>query len=142
MKIYTGGTFDVFHAGHMNFLRGIKKLFPNSELYVSLNTDEFIIEYKKKAPIFNYEERKNHLKLSGLVDYVVPNIGGKDSKPAILIVSPDVIVIGTDWLERDYPKQMDFTSEWLQEHSISLVYIPYTKDVSTSIIKERIKNAE
>ena len=72
------------------------------------------------------------------VDEVIPNIGGADSKPAILSVSPDIIAIGTDWARKDYYKQMQFTQDWLDEQNISLMYIPYTKGISSTEIKTRI----
>ena len=70
----------------------------------------------------------------------MPNIGGKDSKPAILKVAPKFIVIGSDWAERDYCAQMMFTSQWLYEQEIELVYVPYTEAISTSEIKRRLLN--
>jgi cytidyltransferase-like protein len=36
--VYVGGTFDMFHYGHMNFLRECQKYGP---VIVSLNTDDF-----------------------------------------------------------------------------------------------------
>ena len=47
--LYTGGTFDVFHYGHMNFLRQCSKIA--DRVVVSLNTDEFIEYYKGKGLI-------------------------------------------------------------------------------------------
>ena len=66
------------------------------------------------------------------------NFGGADSKPAILSVNPDIIIVGSDWLKKDYCKQMGFTPEWLEDHNIALMYIPYTQNISTTIIKERL----
>jgi cytidyltransferase-like protein len=48
-KVYTGGTFDLFHSGHVNFLRQCKKI--GNHVTVSLNTDEFIFRYKQKMPV-------------------------------------------------------------------------------------------
>lgn len=135
--LYTGGTFDLFHYGHINFLNKCRNLASN--IIVSLNTDEFIYEFKKENPILNYEERKLSVLNSKLVSKVIPNVGGRDSKPAILSVNPDIIAIGDDWAHKDYYKQMDFTQEWLDEQNITLVYIPYTKGISSSEIKKRIK---
>jgi cytidyltransferase-like protein len=41
--LYTGGSFDVYHYGHMNFLNKCRSLA--DKIVVSLNTDEFIKEY-------------------------------------------------------------------------------------------------
>ena len=136
MILYTGGTFDLFHAGHVNFLRKCSEMA--SKVVVSLNTDEFIIEYKKNAPIVGYSDRKAVLEACRYVDEVIPNIGGADSKPSILSVSPDIIAIGTDWARKDYYKQMQFTQDWLDEQDISLIYIPYTKGIATTEIKTRV----
>lgn len=135
--LYTGGTFDLLHYGHMNFLKQCKMI--SDKVIVSLNTDEFIFEYKKQKPIMSYEERKKCLELCCYVDLVIPNIGGKDSKPAIIQVNPTIIAIGDDWAKKDYYGQMDFSQQWLEEKNIVLVYIPYTKGVSTTEIKNRLK---
>jgi len=134
--LYTGGTFDLFHYGHMHFLKQCSKL--SDEIVVSLNTDEFIKQYKGKMPIMNYEERKKSLELYPFVNKVIPNIGGLDSKPAILSIKPSIIAIGDDWARKDYYSQMSFTQEWLDEQDIILVYVPYTAGISTTEIKRRL----
>lgn len=35
---------------------------------------------------------------------------------------------------------MKFTQKWLDDKNITLVYIPYTDGISTTEIKNRIKN--
>lgn len=136
--LYTGGTFDLFHYGHTNFLRQCSKLA--DKIIVSLNTDEFIQEYKGKTPIMTYSEREQSLMDCKYVHSVVPNSGGADSKPAILEVNPDIIAIGTDWAKKDYYKQMQFTQEWLDNNDILLVYLAYTEGISTTEIKRRIND--
>lgn len=134
--VYTGGTFDLFHSGHVNFLRQCAML---GNVVVSLNTDEFIKEYKGTAPIMTYQEREDVLKACEYVHSVIPNTGGKDSKEAILLAGPDIIAIGTDWMGKDYYEQMNFTQEWLDKNNIVLVYLPYTSDISTTEIKRRLQ---
>jgi hypothetical protein len=34
---------------------------------------------------------------------------------------------------------MSFTQEWLDERNIGLIYIPYSKHISSSEIKNRLK---
>lgn len=136
MRVYTGGTFDLFHSGHVNFLRKCHEI---GDTIVSLNTDEFIEEYKGKPPVCSYEERKEVLESCIYVSEVIPNIGGADSKPAILSVMPNIIVIGSDWARKDYYKQMKFDQDWLDKYDIGLAYIPYTKGISTTRIKGQLK---
>lgn len=133
--VYTGGTFDLFHSGHVNFLKRCARL---GTVVVSLNTDEFVESYKGKPPIMSYAEREAVLKGCVYVDFVIPNIGGEDSKLAILNVQPTIIAVGTDWAVKDYYKQMGFTQEWLDEQGIVLVYIPYTEGISSTEIKRRL----
>lgn len=136
MKLYTGGTFDLFHYGHMSFLKNCKKLCDN--LIVALNEDEFIYDYKKEYPIMSFSERYLSISSFDPSITIVVNSGGQDSKPAIESVEPDIIAIGDDWRHKDYYKQMNFTQEWLDRKGILLVYLPYTKDISSTEIKKRI----
>jgi glycerol-3-phosphate cytidylyltransferase len=135
LTIYTGGTFDLFHSGHANFLARCADL---GEVIVSLNTDEFIAAYKGKPPIISYAEREAVLLSCRSVSEVIPNFGGSDSKPSIEIAEPDIIAIGSDWARRDYYAQMGFTQDWLDDRGISLIYIPYTEGISSTAIKARL----
>ena len=111
------------------------------EVVVSLNTDEFIQEYKGFTPFHSYQQRKEILLSCRYVDKVQMNIGGQDSTKAIEAVAPHIIAIGTDWAAKDYYAQMGFTQEWLDIRNITLVYLPYTANVSSTIIKEKIAKA-
>jgi len=135
LKVYTGGTFDLFHAGHVRFLERCRQF---GKVTVALNTDEFIETYKGKPPVMSYEERAEVLLACRFVHDVVPNFDGADSRTAIDWVEPDLIVIGSDWAVRDYHAQMGFDQAWLDERGIGLCYLPYTKGVSSTDIKARI----
>lgn len=137
LSIYTGGTFDLFHPGHLSFLRRCHSL---GRVTVSLNTDEFIHGYKGKPPVMTYIEREAVLLGCKYVDRVIPNEGGNDSKVAILRVKPDLIVIGSDWARRDYYAQMGFDQDWLDEQGVGLCYIPYTQGISTTSLKNRLSS--
>lgn len=136
MIIYTGGTFDLFHKGHVNLLKWCASI--GDKVVVSLNTDEFIMAYKGKPPIISFSDRKDVLLSCKYVDEVIPNYEGADSKSAILSVMPNVIVIGSDWAKKDYYYQMGFSQEWLDHYGIALCYVPYTWEISTSKIKGKM----
>jgi glycerol-3-phosphate cytidylyltransferase len=136
LKVYTGGTFDLIHSGHVNFLRACAEI---GDVTVVLNTDEFITEYKGKPPVMSYHERFTVLSEFSCVRNIYPNTGGADSKETIEQVNPDIIAIGSDWARKDYYKQMGFTQDWLDERDISLMYIPYTPGISTTELKRRIR---
>jgi len=133
--VYTGGTFDLFHAGHVAFLQRCSEF---GSVVVALNTDEFIEQYKGKPPVISYEDRRRVLLACRYVDRVVPNLGGADSRPTIEMVNPDMVIIGSDWAKKDYYAQMQFSQDWLDERGIGLAYLPYTIGISSTAIKERM----
>lgn len=113
------------------------------EVYVSLNTDEFIERYKGKKPIMSYQERYDILTEFQSVEMVVPNWGEENCSETIEqlhdAISIDIVAVGSDWARKDYYKQMGFTQDWLDERGISLIYIPYTKGISTTDLKRRLQ---
>jgi glycerol-3-phosphate cytidylyltransferase len=133
--VYTGGTFDLPHPGHYRLLERASHF---GRVVVALNTDEFISTYKGKSPILTYSEREEILLACKWVDQVIPNVGGKDSTISIEMVKPDYIIIGSDWARRDYYAQMGFNQDWLDERGIGLIYVPYTKGISSTDIKNRM----
>lgn len=137
LTVYTGGTFDLIHSGHVNFLNRCADF---GSVVVSLNTDEFIEAYKGKAPVMTYAEREAVLMGLRAVFDVVPNSGNADSRIAIDAVRPDVVAIGSDWARKNYYKQMSFDQDWLDERGIMLLYIPYTKGISTTDLKARLRD--
>lgn len=140
MRIYSGGTYDLFHYGHVRLLKRLKKMAgKDGVLIVALNTDEFVEQFKGSRPVMNLEERMEVLQSCKYVDEVIVNYSGEDSRPTILKARANFVVTGTDWCERDYMKQMGFTREWLEENNIGFGYIPYTTTISTTDIKKRLK---
>jgi cytidyltransferase-like protein len=138
MIVYTGGTFDLFHSGHSRLLERCKKIAGvDGQVVVSVNPSEFCSQYKE-PPICELFERMEVVSSCKWVDKVIINIGEADSKPAILETKPDLIVVGSDWANKDYHKQMGFTQKWLDEHNIKVVFVSYTEDISTTILKSRI----
>ena len=140
LRVYTGGTFDLFHVGHLNLLKRCREIAGwTGQVIVSLNTDEFIYKYKGKNPVIQYEDRKAILESCKYVDSVMENYGQEDSKKSILLAQLiDVVAIGSDWARKDYYKQMNFDQDWLDSQRISLIYIPYTSGISSTQIKEKI----
>ena len=140
LRVYTGGTFDLFHVGHLNLLKRCHEIAGwTGQVIVSLNTDEFVYKYKGKNPVIPYQDRKAILESCKYVDSVMENYGQEDSKESILLAQLiDVVAIGSDWARKDYYKQMNFDQDWLDSQRISLIYIPYTSGISSTKIKEKI----
>lgn len=139
--VYSGGSFDLLHIGHLELLKGCRELAGvYGKVIISLNTDEFIQQFKNKTPVCSYTQRKEILEATRYVDVVVCNTGCADSKPVIEVVQPNIIVVGSDWEKLSYLTQMNFTDEWLQERNIELVFLERTTGVSTSGLRSRTKS--
>lgn len=136
INVYTGGTFDLLHFGHLNLLQKCRQFANGGRVIVGLNSDEFVREYKGIECHDKFEVRKMNLMKSGYVSEVVLNSGGRDSKIIIESVQPDLIVVGSDWAKKDYYSQMDFSQDWLDDRGISLAFVPYTKGISSSLLRK------
>lgn len=147
--VYTGGTFDLFHAGHAFLLRQCRDLAgAKGRVVVSLNSDEFVQAFKQVRPTHPYRERKVILEACRFVDLVVRNIGGADSRPTIEVVQPDVVAIGDDWYDTDsaepwgrYMRQMCLAQDWLDSRGIELVALPLLPDWSSSRVRRELAAA-
>ena len=129
MKILTIGTFDLLHVGHMELFRYGNML---GKLIVGVNSDEFVTRYKGK-PVQNYEAR-----YTNVVRFATSCVHKNDSAGKELIekINPHVILIGMDWHEKDYLKQIGVDTQYLNDNRIILIYAPRTTGISTTTLKE------
>jgi glycerol-3-phosphate cytidylyltransferase len=141
--VYTGGTFDLFHVGHVQLLAACRKIAgPDGTVIVAVNEDEFVEEFKGIKPTMSQTDRMKVLGSCKYVDKVVFNWGRTNSVETIERVGPvDFVVIGTDWAPpKDYYGQMGFTKEWLNDNEITLVYVDRNTGMSSTTIRERLKS--
>ena len=67
--ILTVGVWDLFHQGHLDFLKSIKIKYPESKLIVGVLSDKSVkIKKGENRPIINEKERLDILKNIKLVD--------------------------------------------------------------------------
>jgi glycerol-3-phosphate cytidylyltransferase len=134
--VYTGGTFDLLHVGHLELL-GYCRLMAGAEgrVVASLNRDEFVKRYKGHSPVQPYAQRAEMLRACRLVDLVVCNVGDENSGIAIDVVQPDLLVIGDDWRDRDYLGQLGISEAWLEQRHLRVSYVPRTRGVSTTELR-------
>ena len=123
-KVITYGTFDLLHYGHINLLRRAKSL--GDYLIVGLSTDEFNNKDKNKECYFDYENRKSLLDAVRYVDLVIPEKNWEQKISDIQKYNVDVFVIGDDW---------EGKFDYLKDFGVEVVYLPRTKEISTSKIK-------
>ncbi len=138
MKVLTVGTFDLFHLGHLRLLNRCKNLAVDDKLVIGVNTCEFVEKYKGVKPIMNYHERSELIRQMYPTASVMPN-DSESLEQMILDNDIDIIVIGNDWLVKDYLKQIGTTREFLCENDVSILYVPHTEGISSTLIKERLK---
>lgn len=126
-KIITYGTFDLLHYGHINLLKRAKAL--GDYLIVALSTDEFNWNSKAKKCYFSYEVRKQLLEAIRYVDLVIPEENWEQKINDIKEFRIDTFVMGDDWKGK-----FDFLKP-----CCDVVYLPRTPEISTSQIKEDLK---
>lgn len=129
--IYTAGTYDLFHFGHLNILLKARKM--GSKLIVGVSSDKLIKAYKNIKPIIGYRDRVAILKHLSCVDKVIKQDKFFDVSQ-LRKYKIDIIVLGDDWKGKSFPE----LENCLKELNIKMVYIPYTRRLSTSSIKEKI----
>ncbi len=100
--IWTNGTFDVLHAGHIKLFREARKLAgPGGKVVVGTDSDDRIRELKGPTrPINNLFDRIDFLRSIKYIDDVVA-FSSEDTLIAnIKRYSPDIILIGDDYKDK------------------------------------------
>jgi cytidyltransferase-like protein len=131
--IIAPGNFDLFHAGHVRFL---KRLTVYGRVCVALNRDEFAARYKRPT-ICPLEERIDLLRACRFVTDVYVNEGDEDASDVILRSGCTHIAHGNDWMGDSLLNQLGIDQAFLDQHGIEMLYVPYSHGVSTTEIIER-----
>ncbi|MGN6619092.1 MAG: adenylyltransferase/cytidyltransferase family protein [Ilyomonas sp.] len=134
-KVYVIGVFDLFHRGHVEFLKKAKSL--GEKLIVAINGDEMVASYKRR-PFYSEYDRLEIVKACRYVDEAFI-IRDYDNKEYIEKYAVDAIVHGNDWEMNSYIEQIRVTKAYLQERNVDLILVPYTSGVSTSQLIKKIK---
>ena len=129
---YTTGVFDMFHIGHLNILRRAKEQC--DYLIVGVSTDELVKEYKNKTPIIPFEERAEIVQSIDCVDRVIAQ-ENRDKYEAWRELKFDVMFVGDEW--KGKPLFMKLEEEF-KKVGVDVVYFPYTKDTSSTILREKL----
>ena len=130
-KILTYGTFDLLHYGHIRILERAKAL--GDYLIVAVSTDEFNA-IKGKKSYCNYEVRKKMLEALKCVDLVIPENNWEQKIKDIVDYEIDIVVMGSDWEGNDKFECL--------KNICQVVYLPRTKGISTTKIKNDLKLKE
>jgi len=123
-------TADLFHYGHVNFLKNASLL--GDQLIVGIHSDKVVEEYKR-APIMTMNERIAVVAAVKYVDEVIPDAPLLIDEKWIKKHDIDIIVHGDDWeiskLQNIYkiPIEMGIFKT-----------IPHTPSISTTDIIKRL----
>ena len=131
--VYVGLSADILHAGHINILKIASSY---GEVIVGLLTDEAIASYKK-VPYLDFKQRKIVLENMKHVTKVIPQ-ETLDYVENLNIIKPHYVVHGDDWKSGIQKKTRDKVIKVLKKWSGKLIEPKYTKDISSTIIKNKI----
>jgi len=97
MKIIVNGSFDILHLGHLRLLQYAKS-YPNSFVYVLIDSDRRIKELKgRDRPINTEHERASFLAELKSVDRVDIFDSDDELRQYIKDYQPDIMIKGSDY---------------------------------------------
>lgn len=134
MRVYTDMVADLFHYGHVEFLKQARVL--GDYLIVGVNGDDDTTDWKRR-PILTVEERVAVVAACKYVDKAIPNAPWRIDSGWIAEHDIDLVVHGDDFSE----EELEFYYGVPIEMRIFRT-IPYTHGISTTEIILRCKEAD
>lgn len=128
-KVITYGTYDLFHVGHLNMLRRAKEL--GDYLIVAVSSDRFNLEEKNKVCYVKDVDRAAIVAAIQYVDEVIFEDSWEQKQEDVQKYNIDTFVIGDDW-----EGEFDFLKAYCE-----VVYLPRTEGISTTQIKQELKES-
>jgi len=131
MLIYTVGTFDLLHVGHLALLQHCQLL--GNKVAVGVASDEVVASYKPNVPVVPLKERMEMLKALRCVDIVRPYYE-LEYVSACEELNVDIFVIGEDWGKQPHNIEVE---AFLKNTGKSIVQVTYHQGTSSTKIKQR-----
>ena len=119
MVVYTVGTFDLLHVGHLALLEYCKSL--GDTVAVGVASDEVVMLYKPSIPVIPLEQRIEMLKALSCVDIVIP-YHELDYLTVCKEVKADIFVIGEDWGRKPHNRGVE---DYLKAQGKQIVQVQY-----------------
>ena len=131
-KVYVVFAADILHEGHINILSKASKY---GDVIVGLLSDKAVTSYKK-LPQINYKQREVVLKNIKFVKSIIPQYE-IDYTKNLNKIKPDYVFHGDDWKKGILSGIRSKVIKQLKKWNGKLIEIPYTKNISSTIIKKR-----
>jgi cytidyltransferase-like protein len=106
-----------------------------AHLIVGVNSDELVASYKQKVPLQSLQDRMEIVASIRYVDESV-RVDSLDKVKAWEQYHFDVVFIGDDWKGSE---RWTKTEADLKKVGVDVVYLPYTKGISSTSIRNEIK---
>ena len=130
MIVYTVGTFDLLHVGHLALLNQCKLL--GNILVVGVASDAVVKMYKPNVPVVPLEQRVEMLEALSCVDIVRP-YHQLEYVSGCKAVGVDIFVVGEDWGKK--PHNLD-VNNYLRKMGKEIVKVTYNPRTSSTKIKK------
>ena len=130
MIVYTVGTFDLLHVGHLALLNHCKLL--GDILVVGVASDAVVKMYKPNVPIVPLEQRVEMLEALSCVDIVRP-YHQLEYVSGCKAVGVDIFVVGEDWGKK--PHNLD-VNNYLRKMGKKIAQVTYNPRTSSTKIKK------
>lgn len=132
MIVYTVGTFDLLHVGHLALLSHCKTL--GDVVAVGVASDEVVNLYKPNVPVIPLDQRMEMLRALKCVDIVRP-YHELDYVSGCRDVNADIFVVGEDWGNK--PHNLDVET-YLKSAGKQIIQVRYNPRTSSSRIKHTV----
>ncbi|MDC6448054.1 adenylyltransferase/cytidyltransferase family protein [Alphaproteobacteria bacterium] len=130
MIVYTVGTFDLLHVGHLALLNHCKLL--GDILVVGVASDAVVKMYKPNVPIVPLEQRVEMLEALSCVDIVRPYYQ-LEYVSGCKAVGVDIFVVGEDWGKKPYNLDVN---NYLRKMGKEIAKVTYNPRTSSTKIKK------
>ena len=132
MIVYTVGTFDLLHVGHLVLLEHCKTL--GATLVVGVASDEVVNSYKPNVPVIPLKQRMEMVKALSCVDDVRA-YHELEYVSACKELDVDIFVIGEDWGDKPHNIAVE---EYLKSKGKKIVQVTYNSQTSSTRIKQNV----
>ena len=129
---YTAWVYDLFHMWHLNLLKNAKSMC--DKLVVGVTVD-WLVKYKGKEAFIPFNERAEIVRSCKYVDLVVPQ-EDMDKITMCKKLGATYLFVWDDWYATEKWKKYE---EEAEKAGIKIIYFPYTKSISSTKIREALK---